>query len=656
MNRPNRLQRAESKSVLLTQQQPIRKVVELSDRKFPVASLPKDMQRVYHRLAAIQDEEYAKLWVFTLITAIELHRAWHMTLLTSKILQQIKDRFNLRMSWHLGVVKLVVRAEDGALELNRKVPYDFDSEYQDIYTRIAVALIEGHITVDEALLYQSETKKGMHTAKSGLFLRDFPGRLLLYPAEAATCAIIFFNGHWIDAAIAALTGFSAGIMEWSLSSISSKKKSRKTSSEAKILIDLVVGLSTGIIGGLMYRYATPFCLSSVFLGTLYWFFYGAAFVVGLLEIIAGELQTGVIRFIAVSVKTFVLSLGSMLGLMISSGEDASAVWFESSNDYCDPEFKSGKWWRIPMYLLCSVTVLGQFRLPVVQYWRGLIIMLCAYEVQYDIAQYYANEGRHLQDNLDTAMSNIVGAAAATVSACTLTLIINTLRNFYSSRLLQNDQSRNSRIGTIAYNIMTVGVKVGNCLKIGRESDALKLKLAKKLEKEKRNVEDPSHPSDSVRLDPNEENLLLETIVGAQGINIWSILMPAIYQLVPGSIIAKLWFESILPPTDQNAADNVFSNLMVTSASLALGLIVGGVLVQLFDVTFTCVSCAEKSEESRRRHSRRAGLFTAAESPDDDPETLRDLHGAVLQGIIEEEEQEVEPKVALDVIEENENNA
>ncbi len=29
------------------------------------------------------------------------------------------------------------------------------------------------------------------------------------------------------------------------------------------------------------------CLSAVYLGTLYWFFYGAAFVIGILEIIAG---------------------------------------------------------------------------------------------------------------------------------------------------------------------------------------------------------------------------------------------------------------------------------------------------------------------------------------------------------------------------------
>ena len=57
-------------------------------------------------------------------------------------------------------------------------------------------------------------------------------------------------------------------------------------------------------------------------------------------------------------------------------------------------------------------------------------------------------------------------------------------------------------------------------------------------------------------------------------------MPAVYQLVPGSMIAKLWFNSIFPPpvveTDimingtnktvtiyaVDEANNIFSNLMV----------------------------------------------------------------------------------------------
>ena len=107
-----------------------------------------------------------------------------MTLLTSKILQQIKDKKNIRTTWELGVIKLKFRVEDGGYELHRKVPYDYDSEFQDLYTKIAVAFLDGHIDIHQALIFQTETKRGRHTAKSGLFLREFPGRLVLYPLEA----------------------------------------------------------------------------------------------------------------------------------------------------------------------------------------------------------------------------------------------------------------------------------------------------------------------------------------------------------------------------------------------------------------------------------------------------------------------------------------
>jgi len=135
----------------------------------------------------------------------------------------------------------------------------------------------------------------------------------------------------------------------------------------------------------------------------YWFFYGTAFVIGILEIIAGELETGVTRFVAVSVKTFVLrsardaarytvngmprfvasrpllartawlsdglpstvvrnSLGAAAGMVftLESSGGAASAWQEQDG-YCGLVDLQEKWWRIPLYLLCSVSVLGQVR-------------------------------------------------------------------------------------------------------------------------------------------------------------------------------------------------------------------------------------------------------------------------------------------------------
>lgn len=347
-----------------------------------------------------------------------------------------------------------------------------------------LALIEGQINIHEALLYQSEAKNGMHTAKSGLFLRDFPGRLILYPLQAGTCAVIFFSGHWLDGGVAAVCGVAAGLIEYMLGLVGGR---------AKVLLDVIVGLSTGLIGGLWYRHGGEnICLSSVFLGTLYWFFYGTAFVIGLLEIVAGNLETGVTRFIAVSVKTFVLSLGASLGLMLAVHGGASEVW-DLSEQHCDENYVKNKWWRIPLYLLCSVAVLGQYRLPISQYWQGLVVQLIAYELQFTI--FNAIGEYFTLDQLDTAASNLGGAAGGVLAACILSYVINKCRTFYSARLLQKEDNPTC-IGTAVYKFMRYSVKAYACIGVGRETDIMKHELETQLKDQlKGSYHNFSAPSD-----------------------------------------------------------------------------------------------------------------------------------------------------------------
>ena len=58
----------------------------------------------------------------------------------------------------------------------------------------------------------------------------------------------------------------AGIIQWILSS----KNVFANVNESAILTDMFVGFSTGIIGGLFVQfYDHTFCLSGIFLGTLY---------------------------------------------------------------------------------------------------------------------------------------------------------------------------------------------------------------------------------------------------------------------------------------------------------------------------------------------------------------------------------------------------
>jgi len=120
------------KAAVLARNNSIRHYIQFQHLKtFDIKLLPKDLYRVCMKLKEQFGEEYALGMAFTIRTAVELHRAWHMTLLTSKILSQLKKKLGLRLSWSLGVTRLKFRIEDGWKELHRKVPYDYDSEHQN---------------------------------------------------------------------------------------------------------------------------------------------------------------------------------------------------------------------------------------------------------------------------------------------------------------------------------------------------------------------------------------------------------------------------------------------------------------------------------------------------------------------------------------------
>eukprot|EP00751_Fragilariopsis_kerguelensis_P031231 CAMPEP_0170918682 /NCGR_PEP_ID=MMETSP0735-20130129/8134_1 /TAXON_ID=186038 /ORGANISM="Fragilariopsis kerguelensis, Strain L26-C5" /LENGTH=644 /DNA_ID=CAMNT_0011317219 /DNA_START=45 /DNA_END=1979 /DNA_ORIENTATION=+ len=587
-----------------------------SGRVFEINTLPVDLHRVFKQLDKKFGEEYALTAVFLIRTAIELHRAWHMTLLTSSLLQQMKEKFKLRMTWNLGVIDLIFRLEDGNWELHRRVPYDYDSEFQDMYEKIAVALIEGQIGIHDALIFQSETKKGLHTSRSGLFLRANPGRLLLYPFQAATCSVIFFGGDWTDCWVAAICGITAGLIEWALSS----ERLFANVKESKLLSDSFVGFSTGIIGGLFYKhYHNEICLSAVFLGTLYWFFYGTAFVIGFLEIIAGELETGVIRFLAVSVKTFVLSVMSAAGLTFVLREKVYDDWLLSSGENSDNCFNTDlgdQWWRIPFYILCSVAVLGQYRFVVTKYWLGLIVMVVGYEAQYSV-DHYLNDV-HSNDGMNTVFSNVIGAAAAVFSASFLCLLFDYVRKSATIANLQNNGEKMSLFGKFIKSFYDCLFHFGTRLGIHR---GLSRKLARVREKQEK-------LTDTQVLSDGEEAILIAGIVESQEFNVWSFLMPAVYQLVPGSKIAMFWYNAIFPP--DNADISAEYGLWIVSVSLALGLILGLALVRVvgfafFKITSLCLRKEKPNDEideiisKNKRGYMRKGVSRA--SVDDDPSDI-----------------------------------
>lgn len=53
-------------------------------------------------------------------------------------------------------------------------------------------------------------------------------------------------------------------------------------------------------------------------------------------------------------------------MVLTLGGQARETWIEQA-DHCGLVDLTEKWWRIPLYLLCSASVLGQYRLPLRHY-------------------------------------------------------------------------------------------------------------------------------------------------------------------------------------------------------------------------------------------------------------------------------------------------
>jgi hypothetical protein len=86
----------------------------------------------------------------------------------------------------------------------------------------------------------------------------------------------------------------------------------------------------------------------------------------------------------------------------------------------------------------TLQALAQYRMPIVDYWRGLTVQLVAYEVQYQCMKYFENNNKADSDNMDHAFANVMGAIAAVISAFALAEIVEIFKQRYYDRILQRN--------------------------------------------------------------------------------------------------------------------------------------------------------------------------------------------------------------------------
>ena len=374
--------------------------------------------------------------------------------------------------------------------------------------------------------------------------------------------------------------------------------------------------------------------------------------IGLLEIIAGELQTGVTRFLAVSVKTFVLSVGSAAGLTVVVSSDVYDEWtgqFRAGSQSCNNMDLENQWWRLPLYILCSMSVLGQYRFTLMNYWAGVIVQVAAYETQYRVFNYF--DDSHVYDGMDTVIADVMGAIAAVATASLVCFVVDYISD-YSRLSIIEENKEDEQLSACIYctnAIYECFVSMSNCLGLGR---GLSTRTARARENLKELSETQGKAKDQIKLSDEDEATLIEAAVEAQEFNVWSLLMPAVYQLVPGSKLALFWYNKIFPPqqfvnavalnvTDdgsglaqesQTSVDSAEYALWLTSVSLALGLMLGLTVVRIVGFAILTVSTRfrnkNKSESEiievrarmLRQYNRRG---VTHQSADDDPDSPYD---------------------------------
>lgn len=305
--------------------------------------------------------------------------------------------------------------------------------------------------------------------------------------------------------------------------------------------------------------------------------------IGLLEIIAGELETGVIRFLAVSVKTFVLSVGSAVGLTLIVRSDVYGDWsgqFTPGSRSCGTMDLDDQWWRVPLYVLCSVSVLGQYRFIISDYIAGLLVQVAAYEAQYRTFNYF--DVQHRYDGMDNVLGNLAGAIAAVISASLVCYVIDRFRRHFRLTVTHSNyvEDRLNACGKFTRRTWDFFVRLGEMLGLGRGVTRRANKALKKLEKTSK---EEGKAKRDIELLVEEERDLVEAAIEAQEFNVWSLLMPAVYQLVPGSAIAQVWYNRIFPLEEFEGEPTVESAeyaLWLTSVSIALGLIIGLTIVRV----------------------------------------------------------------------------
>ena len=509
--------------------------VQLDSLPLPLALRPLVRRLIALPQSDVSDDDILAI-MFIVRLADAMHKNAYATFLIKSFVDELRQKLNVP-ELELEIETSATRWSylQGTLMVYHRIACDFDGYAMQSLSKIALGVLADNVTVDEAFQLINETEKESQFKGLEKHYRTFPGRILLIPLLASTGATVYFGGTWVDFGFALVTGTAAGLIHY----ICCLKP------QLAGVQDLLVSISTAMISTMAITVVpNAVCFPAQALGTLFWFLYGVAFMLSLYEMTQGLTMTGLTRFALAILNSFVLAFGVVIGVWFAGygGPHRFELVVRSCQDLdyaVDPRFYP------ILYLLVALGALMQMKVAI-KYWAvGLVVQLAAVGGQYVLHSIWKQP---------LFVSNFLPAFLATVVAHVMIQWTNAchlhdLEIPTMAYLFKNLEKRPS---------VQEELPVRDLSKYAYYSNNVTSKIR---------FEDTGWADSGLSVDGYIRNEKFQY----QRSDLWFVLIPALYLLVPGSSVWRIAFFSIVDATDGSTANASFSLQALISGVFVIGM-------------------------------------------------------------------------------------
>ena len=323
--------------------------------------LPTDASAFLGQIVAT-DESISQLelenvaFIVTLINS--LHASFYATFLSRSYAKELAAKLRvdaLGVSFTLDAVQWKWRRRRGGaaevVTVSHAIRADFDLKAQHQLSRIGTMVVNGSIGVEEglkAILAKRADQRFEH------LYRQPPGRPFAVALMALGTSTLCFGGNLVDGIFALLEGLVAGFLGMFCS---------------EGFVALAISCYSLLV---VNNHPENTCFSSQVIGTLFWFYFGTAFIIALFEVASGQLRIGILRLFFALVDSFRHAVGIAVAFVVGVmllGQDVKDLVIRDCNDmenHSDEARLSlgGIQLHIPLFLLLCIAVNSQLRVDI----------------------------------------------------------------------------------------------------------------------------------------------------------------------------------------------------------------------------------------------------------------------------------------------------